>query len=35
MNGRVCEEINLKFDEIAEWLDTNARKHYPNSDYAK
>ena len=35
MNGRVCEEINLKFDEIAPWLDEQARIHYPRSTYVK
>ena len=35
MNGRVCEETEMKFDRLAEWLDRQARKHYPNSTYAK
>lgn len=35
MNGRVVEETNLKFEEIAPWLDEQARKHFPNSTYAK
>lgn len=35
MNGRVVEDSALKFDEIAPWLDAMARKHYPNSTYAK
>jgi hypothetical protein len=35
MNGRVVEEHALKFDEIAAWLDKQARKFYPNSTYAK
>jgi hypothetical protein len=35
MNGRVVAEHALKFDEIATWLDKQARKFYPNSTYAK
>lgn len=34
MNGKVVEETALKFDEIAPWLDEQARKHYPKSVYA-
>jgi hypothetical protein len=35
MNGRKCQEINLKWDEIPKWLHDNALVQFPESDYAK
>ena len=34
MNGIVAKETELKFDDIAAWLDAAAKKHYPRSEYA-
>lgn len=35
MNGRVCEESDMKMSELPSWLHRKACEHYPHSVYAE